>query len=98
MTVSLSDKGWKGVRVGVASTGAVTRNRVVGEAAGNPEAESAEGAAQPVNKIMVSTIVRSVCLMTFLLLIEAFDGRHPLQARSISRRGYSTRSRQITTN
>jgi len=52
--------------VGVAFAGTGTRNREVGEAAGNVAAGFPEGAAQPAIKKMVSTIVRRVRLITFL--------------------------------
>lgn len=67
--VSFSDEGWKGVSVGVASAGAVTRNKVVGEATGNTAVEFTQGTAQLVKKKVMSTVVRSVLLMTFLLLV-----------------------------
>jgi len=57
--VSPSEKGWNGVRVGVAFAGAVTRNRVVGVAAGSPAAVFPPGGTQPAIKMM-STIDRSV--------------------------------------
>jgi len=64
--VSPSAKGWKGVRVGVASRGTVTRNKVVGEAAGNKVAEFTPAAAQPVKKMM-STVNNNIRLMAFLI-------------------------------
>ena len=72
--VSPSDKGWKGVRVGVASDGAVTRKRVVGEAAGNSTGEFSKGAAQLANIKKMSTAIRSALLMAFLLLICTIYG------------------------
>lgn len=70
--VSLSDKGWKGVRVGVAFAGAVTRYRVVGEAPGDTAGEFTKGAAQPVKRKMMSVVVRSVLFMTFHRLFAYF--------------------------
>ena len=68
--VSLSDKGWKGVRVGVAFAGAVTRNNVAGAAA----VELTGGAAQPAKKKMISSVVGSVLFMKFLQLVCVISG------------------------
>jgi hypothetical protein len=74
--VSPSEKGWKGVRVGVAFAGAVIRNRLVGVAAGSKALVVFPlGAAQPVIKIMRIT-VRSVRLMPFLPLVGGFAKRY----------------------
>jgi hypothetical protein len=61
--VSPSDKGWKGVRVGVAFAGTVARNRVVGEAAGKAPVEIPKGATQPVNMKMMSVVVKKSCFI-----------------------------------
>jgi len=68
--VSLSDNGWNGVRVGVAFAGAVTRNNVVGTAA----VEATTGAAQPVKKKMISSVVRNVLFMKFVELVSLISG------------------------
>jgi hypothetical protein len=60
-----SEKGWKGVSVGVALAGAVTRKNSVGVAAGSKAVASPRGTVQPVIKRM-STTARSVLLMPFL--------------------------------
>ena len=67
--VSPSEKGWKGVNVGVAFAGAVIRNRLAGVGAGSKAPVVFPlGAAQPVIKIM-RIAVRSVRLMPFLLSV-----------------------------
>jgi hypothetical protein len=59
--VAPSDRGWKGVAVGVASAGAVTRKRAVGEAV----VGLTGGAAQPAKITNISSAVRKVLLMDF---------------------------------
>jgi hypothetical protein len=67
--VAPSDTGWKGVGVGVASAGAVTRKRVVGEAAVGPTV----GAAQPAKIIRISSPVRKVLFMDFFSMVAYFQ-------------------------
>ena len=50
-----SSMGWKGVRVGVESRPAVTKNRVVGVAAGNAFGFPPPAAAQPVTKTNITS-------------------------------------------
>jgi hypothetical protein len=74
--VSPSEKGWKGVNVGVAFAGAVIRNRLAGVAAGSKlPVIFPLGAAQPVIKIM-RIAVRSVRLMPFLLIAGGLASRY----------------------
>jgi hypothetical protein len=79
--VSPAEKGWKGVRVGVALAGAVTRNKSVGVAAGSKGVAPGE-IVQPVMKRMTTTAKR-VRLMPFLLEVGGCAGKYP--ARIIGR-------------
>ena len=69
--VALSEKGWKGVRVGVAFAGAETRNRLAGVAAGSMAVAFPAGDVQPVIKIM-SKPVRSIRLIPGQWLVGGF--------------------------
>jgi hypothetical protein len=65
--VSPPEYGWKGVSVGVAFDGAVTRNKVVGVAAGSAIAGVfPKGAAQLAIMKMMSSNVRRVRLIKIL--------------------------------
>lgn len=66
-----SEKGRKGVRVGVAFAGAVTRNRLEGVAAGIKAVAFPVGAVQPVKNIM-SKPVRSIRLIPSQRLVGGF--------------------------
>ena len=92
--VSFPEKGWKGVRVGVAFGGTVTRNKVVGEAAGTPTVEFPDGAAQPVKKRM-STDIRSVRRMSFLLLVSEIPIRPLVLGRRVGYQGLFTALRRF---
>jgi len=64
--VSPPEKGWKGVNVGVAFGGTVTRNRVVGVAKGSVASNAfPPGVAQPATKKLMSTIIRNVRLIKY---------------------------------
>lgn len=69
MEVAPSDTGWKGVGVGVASAGAVTRISAVGEAAVGVTV----GAAQPAKIIRISIAVRKVRFMDSLQRVGIFS-------------------------
>ena len=63
--VSPPERGWKGVNVGVAFGGAVTRNRVVGVAKGSVAiVVFPQGAAQPAKMNIMVTVIRNVRLIT----------------------------------
>jgi hypothetical protein len=63
--VSPPERGWKGVNVGVAFGGAVTRNRAVGVAKGSVAiVVFPQGAAQPATMKMMITVIRNVRLIT----------------------------------
>jgi hypothetical protein len=80
--VEPSDRGWKGVGVGVASSGAVTRKRAVGEAV----VGLTGGAVQPAKIINISSTVWKVLLMDFLERGGIFSGGYLLQAGIIGSR------------
>jgi hypothetical protein len=62
--VSPPEEGWKGVNVGVAFGGTVTRNRVVGVAKGSVASGAfPQETAQPATMKMISTVIRNVRLI-----------------------------------